>query len=97
MFHRRTGGKFRGAAGIAPHQQKDGSPDIFVAEASLKAEHAGAAQNAKDKCEKLRVALVTMGFKKTECCKGVAALGTEAERLPLDQLIREALRRLTPR
>ncbi|MCA9597502.1 MAG: Holliday junction branch migration protein RuvA, partial [Myxococcales bacterium] len=65
--------------------------------ARSRAEQGGAAQNAKDKCDKLRVALVTMGFKKTECCKVVAALGTEAERLPLDQLIREALRRLTPR
>ncbi|MCA9599429.1 MAG: hypothetical protein KC776_39245 [Myxococcales bacterium] len=37
-----------------------------------------------------------MGFKKAQCCKVVAALETEAKRLPLDQLIREALRRLTP-
>ncbi|MCB9578327.1 MAG: hypothetical protein H6717_14985 [Polyangiaceae bacterium] len=71
--------------------------DEKIRRARSRAEQGGAAQNAKDKCDKLRVALVTMGFKKTECCKVVAALGTEAERLPLDQLIREALRRLTPR
>ena len=70
--------------------------DEKIRRARSTAEQVGAAQNATDKCDKLRVALVTMGFKKTACSKVVAALGTEAERLPLDQLIREALLRLTP-
>ncbi|MCA9600043.1 MAG: hypothetical protein KC776_42360, partial [Myxococcales bacterium] len=71
--------------------------DEKIRRARSRAEQGGAAQTAKDKCDKLRVALVTMGFKKAECCKVVATLGTESERLPLDQLIREALLRLTPR
>ena len=70
--------------------------DEKIRRARSTAEQVGAAQNATYKCDKLRVALVTMGFKKTACSKVVAALGTEAERLPLDQLIREALLRLTP-
>ncbi|MCB9579006.1 MAG: hypothetical protein H6717_18395 [Polyangiaceae bacterium] len=71
--------------------------DEKVRRARSRAEQGGAAQTATDKFDKLRAALVTMGFKKAECCKVVATLGTEAERLPLDQLIREALLRLTPR
>ena len=71
--------------------------DEKIRRARSRAEQGGAAQTAKDKCERLRVALVTMGFKKAECCKVVAALATEAERLPLDQLIRDALLRLTQR
>ena len=71
--------------------------DEKVRRARSRAEQGGAAQTATDKFDKLRAALVTMGFKKAECCKVVATLGTESERLPLDQLIREALLRLTPR
>ena len=50
-----------------------------------------------DKRDKLRAALATLGFNKADCRQVVAALGADTERLPIEQLIREALARLTSR